>query len=211
MFDDLWNTIKLSTPYWKNNWLGEGLGLTKGIFLFINMALVSLGFGAMWARNRIASLLPVSFFLTYIFSNALAFTSGGRYIVPVDWIICIYYIARLLQIITWTLKWAGWHISSEILSFDPEPKFSLPQSSERFSGIISAFVLVFAIGSLIPLAEKPFERRYPTASWMIPLPCWNKKGCLSKPVLIEMTSDNFFLTPRQIFLLAGCFTRLSGW
>ena len=66
VLDDLWNTIKLSVPYWKNNWLGEGLGLTEGIFLFINMSLVSLGFGAMWARNRIASLLPVVIFLTYI-------------------------------------------------------------------------------------------------------------------------------------------------
>ena len=118
----------------------------------------------MWARNRLAAMLPVSFFLTYIFSNALAFTSGGRYVVPVDWIICIYYIAGLLQLIIWILKLAGWHISSEVLSFDLEPRFSASQVPERLSGIISTFLLVFAIGSLIPLAEQPFERRYPSAS-----------------------------------------------
>ena len=201
VFDDLWNTIKLSTPYWKNNWLGEGLGLTKGIFLFINMALVSLGFGAMWARNRIVSLLPVSFFLTYIFSNALAFTSGGRYVVPVDWIICIYYIAGLLQIITWTLKWAGWHISSEILSFDLEPKFSLPQSSQRFSGIISAFVLVFAIGSLIPLAEKPFERRYPAASVDDTLAMLEQKGMFEQASFNRNDLGQFLSDPQADILV----------
>ncbi len=164
VFDDLWNTIKLSTPFWKNKWLGEGLGLTTGIFLFVNMALVSLGFGAMWARNKIAALLPAAFFFTYIFSNALAFTSGGRYVVPVDWIIGIYYMAGLLQLMIWGLKLIGWKISSEILSFDLESNFSISRPSKQIFGIISAFVLVFAIGSLIPLAEKPFERRYPSSS-----------------------------------------------
>jgi hypothetical protein len=133
VFDDLWNTIKLSTPYWKNsNWLGEGTWFNStGIFLFINMALISLGFGAMWVRNRIASLIPVSFFLTYIFSNALAFTSGGRYIVPVDWIHWSVLHGRIIAIGNYLGAEAGQdgRSSPEILSFGLEPKFSLPQAS----------------------------------------------------------------------------------
>lgn len=202
VFDDLWNTIKLSTPYWKNNWLGEGLGITKGAFLFINMALVSLGFGTMWARNRIASLIPVSFFLTYIFSNALAFTSGGRYVVPVDWVICIYYMAGLLQLMIWGLKLVGWQVSSEILSFDLEPKFSASQSPERLSGIISAFVMVLAIGSLIPLAERPFERRYPSASVDDTLAMLEQKGMFEQ-VDFDRNDLAQFLSDPQADILVG--------
>lgn len=202
VFDDLWNTIKLSTPYWKNNWLGEGLGLSTGIFLFINMALISLGFGAMWVRNRIASLIPVSFFLTYIFSNALAFTSGGRYIVPVDWILGLYYMAGLLQLVIWALKLAGWKSPPEILSFGVEEKLPVLQFPPRFSGIFSTLVMVFAIGSLIPFAEKPFERRYPSRSVDETLVMLEQKG------MFEQTSFDrqdlaAFLSDPQADVLVG--------
>ena len=202
VFDDLWNTIKLSTPYWKNSWLGEGIGFSTGIFLFINMALISLGFGAMWVRNRIASLIPVSFFLTYIFSNALAFTSGGRYIVPVDWILGLYYMAGLLQLAIWALKLAGWQTSPEILSFGLEEKLPKLQFPARFSGVASAFVIVFAIGSLIPLSETPFERRYPTRSEDEILTLLEQKGMFGQ-TSFDRQDLIAFLSDPQADILVG--------
>jgi len=197
--DDLWNTIKLSTPYWKNSWQGEGLGLYAGVFILLNIALISLGFGAMWERNKIAALIPATFFVVYLFSNALAFTSGGRYIVPVDWIICIYYHAGLLQLLLWGLRLAGGVYSLESLPISAEPNHQTPM---RYYGIASAFVLIFMIGSLIPLAEKPFERRYPTRTVDETLAMLEQKG------MFEQTSFDrqdiaAFLSDPQADILVG--------
>ncbi len=77
VFDDLWNTVKESTPYWKQDWTGAGFGVPEGILLTLNLAFISLGIGAAWQRNKFIGLLPAVIFLAYILSNSLAFTSGG--------------------------------------------------------------------------------------------------------------------------------------
>lgn len=191
--DDLWNTIKLSTPYWKNSWRGDGLGLNTGVLLFMNMAIISLGFGAIWARNKITSLIPVGFFLAYIFSNALALTSGGRYIVPVDWIICIYYMAGLLQIAVWGLRRAGSQINLE-------PAMPVVETPAALPKLFSAFALIVFLGSLVPASEMLFERRYPTRSVDETLIMLEQEGMFTQTDINKEDLSAFLASPQaQIF------------
>ncbi len=194
--DDLWNTIKLGAPYWNKGWVGDGLGFGEGAFLFLNLSLISLGFGMMWEHNKAASLIPVIIFLVYIFSNALAFTSGGRYIVPVDWIICVYYVAGLLQLTKWFLHYAGTvpmfeSASSEIYL---EPPVSYPR-------IFASFVLIFMLGSLIPIAELPFEKRYQTVSADETLAILEQKGMFEQANFSREDLAEFLKNPRAEILV----------
>ena len=190
-FDDLWNIIKLGIPYWRNDWVGAGLGVGAGIFLLLNLAVISLGFGAMWERNRVVSVIPAIVFLVYILSNALALTSGGRYIVPVDWIICVYYMAGLLQIAYWMLRFAG-----VVDPFENLPPSANIESAINAPKIVSAFVMIFMLGSLIPISEMPFERRYQASSVEDTLAMLEQKGMFEQANFDREELSAFLAGPR---------------
>ncbi|MBL8015588.1 MAG: hypothetical protein JNK26_05380, partial [Candidatus Doudnabacteria bacterium] len=158
-FDNLWNVIKEGPPFWRASWTGGGVGIPEGILISINLALISLGMGLLWERNKLIGLLPFVIYLTYILSNALALTSGGRYIVPVDWIICIYYFVGLFQITSWVFRRAG--INPHFWADKVEDNITVPALYPvKYFNVFSALIIVFMIGSLVPVAEMPFERRY---------------------------------------------------
>lgn len=164
VFDDLWNVTKLGTPYWQAEWQGDGFGLKEGSLLFINMAFISLGIGAAWERKRWIGLLPIVIFAVYLLSNSLAFTSGGRYIAPVDWVICIYFMLGIIQVFSWIQRWIGFIPVNETRisesDYDTQPKMS----SAVWKNLFPALLLILAIGSLIPLSEMFFKPRYEVQS-----------------------------------------------
>ncbi len=86
--------------------LGE-ISISMGIFLAINLLLLSLGFGSVWKRLGLISLVPLAVFLFYNLANAFARTSGGRYIVPVDWVVYFYYAVGLVTIIRFCISMLG--------------------------------------------------------------------------------------------------------
>ncbi|MDP1713564.1 MAG: hypothetical protein Q8L41_02365 [Anaerolineales bacterium] len=159
VFDDLWNTVKESTPYWKQDWTGAGFGVPEGLLLTLNLAFISLGVGAACERNKFIGLLPAVIFLVYVLSNSLAFTSGGRYVTPVDWIICIYYILGIMQVLLRGLRLVGAISPSEIWHAPVNTKF-LAAPATQYLKTLKTLVVVFMIGALVPIAGMPFERRF---------------------------------------------------
>jgi hypothetical protein len=97
---DLRTTTREQSSYWRSSWDGN---LTPGKFflLGVNLGLVALGVLAAMKRNLSAGLLPAGIFLGYHLANAFGRTSGGRYIVPVDWIIGFYFMLGLMQAGVW--------------------------------------------------------------------------------------------------------------
>ncbi len=193
--DDLWNVIKEGSPFWKANWKGEGVGIPEGILLSINLALISLGVGATWERNKLIGLLPVGIFLVYILSNALALTSGGRYIAPVDWIMCVYYMAGLFQITLWMLRKAGLDIRfwEHQVQAETEAPILFPI---KYSSLISTLVIVFMIGSLVPIAEIPFEKRYEVNTVDDTLAMLEQKGMFQQTGFDKSTLAAFLADPQ---------------
>jgi hypothetical protein len=87
---------------WRYFWL-------YGFFLAANLIILSIGIGAAWKRVRFAALVPLMVFLFYNLANAFARTSGGRYIVPVDWVIYFYYAIGLIEVIRFCISAMGFH------------------------------------------------------------------------------------------------------
>ncbi|MEA3351183.1 MAG: hypothetical protein U9Q82_11215 [Chloroflexota bacterium] len=102
-------SIYESVPFWKNRcsgWL-ENLPLVDIIGLACNLLIVSLGIGNSYRKWKWAGLIPLGVFLAYHLSTALVRDSGGRYIIPVDWIVGLYFGIGLLQIARWGSTWLG--------------------------------------------------------------------------------------------------------
>lgn len=74
--------------YWKDDQRWDGcLPVGQLVMIAINLALIAVGFASTWRRRRWQGLLPIFVFLVYNVSLSVSLTSGGRYIVPISWIV----------------------------------------------------------------------------------------------------------------------------
>ncbi len=93
---DLRELVMPLRPTWQD-WNGA-LSPWQGLLFAVNAGMIALGIGACWARAGWAGLLPLLANLSYNFSHALARNSGGRYLLPVDWVMYAYAAVGLLEI-----------------------------------------------------------------------------------------------------------------
>lgn len=102
-FEDLKTSIRAEDSFWKVSWAGH-LSFEQIGILFLNLILISLGIVAAFNKQPLAGLLPLVFFVGYNLANALGRTSGGRYIVPVDWLIVLYFTIGFFQACLWIIN-----------------------------------------------------------------------------------------------------------
>ncbi len=90
------------TNFWGGSWEGA-LSSQMIAMLFLNLALIAIGFGAAWQRRDIVGWLPLALSLVYSASTAVGRYSGWRLILPADWVVFMYYAMGIGQISLW-----GW-------------------------------------------------------------------------------------------------------
>lgn len=117
VFDDLETSIRSSEValIWQLEWNGK-LKLHQLLLLVINLILVSIGVAQSWQRWQLAGLIPLIILLGYLFATAIATTSGGRYIVPADWVIYVYYALGVVQFLEFFTD-KVWKIAPSITQF----------------------------------------------------------------------------------------------
>ncbi len=145
--------VTASRPYWDDAypWKGD-LPAPQIAAILINVALISFGFTAAWHRHRWAGLIPALIFITYDLALSFSFTSGGRYIVPINWIVFFYYILGWLTLFQMFFR---------ILQNIPECSQAENSSSSRVADIpasnikrlVSSLICLTLIGSLLPMAS----------------------------------------------------------
>ena len=158
---DLWHIFKEATPFWKQYWDGS-LDLGSILFLIFNLIMVSLGISIAWKYARLAGLVPLGIFLFYNLANAFARTSGGRYIVPTDWVVLLYFALGFLQVALWGLALFNLQTKEdgqgEIRDLDGEDRTSWTWKPLKKTPWI--FLLFLFFGSLLPLSEELSPKRY---------------------------------------------------
>jgi hypothetical protein len=158
VMDDLRHTVRDHHPYWNPRW--DGAFAFPTLFCFtLNVFLITLGVGGAWKRGCLPGLAPLAIFLFYDLSNAFARTSGGRYVVPMDWIITIYFLAGVFQIMVWVGRAVGvqWALEFNPAGQNMDHSESTPGT---FSKTTFALFILLGVGSLLPLSENLFSERY---------------------------------------------------
>jgi hypothetical protein len=157
-YHDLANTV--SMPYWDPAWDGRNIPGGELLGLAGNLILIALGISLAWRRSGIAGIIPLLIFLTYHATNALARTSGGRYLVPVDWVLVIYFGLGLLQLVLWSFS----IFSNAPLEIRRQPEAALDPARTSFMrqalpmGLLMAAML--GVGLMPVLAESIFPRQF---------------------------------------------------
>ena len=103
-------------------------------------------------------LFDLAIFIFYNISNALARTSGGRYLVPMDWIISLYFLLGVFWLIIWLANAIG--IKWELFSVPAQQDIPQQTHSRNVGSIIGILAALFGLGSLIPLSENLHPPRY---------------------------------------------------
>ena len=128
----------LDKPYWDDltDWAGQ-LEPIEIFLLGINLLVLSMGIGYAASQWKVTGLVPLFIHLGYNLTNAGARTSGGRYIVPVDWVVHVYFVLGLISIYYVKRNWRSKHP-------DGNRDFSKPKF-----GLSSVYLLIglLAVGS----------------------------------------------------------------
>ncbi|HMD90042.1 MAG TPA: glycosyltransferase family 39 protein [Anaerolineaceae bacterium] len=175
--ENLWNLVRQEQPssFWNTIWDGR-MNPTQGFLVFLDMILLAIGIASCWRRWNLAGLMPLITYLAYSLGTAVARTSGGRYIVPLDWVVYFYYGFGLLQVVLWGAAFFGRQIVADPVNCSTE-KGAQPDQPRvglfnwRSFAVLAGF---FAIGTLVPLSQYLFPRVYPI---------------LSKPAIVQMLAD----------------------
>lgn len=194
ILDDIRHLIKERSPYWQASWDGSISGSALAL-LCLNLFFVSTGIALAWQQQRLRGLAPLVLFLIYNLSNALARTSGGRYLVPLDWILVIYYLLGVFHVITWLANdlEIAWHIFS---TSTEEVSSSQGNLYTKSLGVFSALLL---FGSLLPLSEHLRAPRYENQD---PLAILNQNSTqLGEAGLTQNALHEFLQSPNAKVLL----------
>lgn len=105
--DNLQTLILAQGTVWQSDWRGS-LNPSSILLFIIDLVIVALGIGFSVSRCGMAGAVPLIVYIAYTLGVALARTSGGRYIVPVDWVFPLYFAIGLVQLTLWLLTLFGY-------------------------------------------------------------------------------------------------------
>jgi len=144
------------TPYWQNwdgtfpadGWLPVG----------VNLIVVSIGVLAAWRKVGWLSLVPVGLHVFYNLSTAIARVSGWRLILPVDWVLILFYCMGLGQLSLW-----AWNYLFNRTLTNPASAERTKQQSQpawRKQGLPAAAAGILLAGLMLPTLEIAIPSRY---------------------------------------------------
>jgi hypothetical protein len=175
-------------PLWspKQTWTGE-LNGAEYLAVGINLLLLALGIGCAYRRWGWNGLSILFMHLAYNIANGIARTSGGRYIIPVEWGLYVYYALGLIEIILLLVTaLANIKPLSPRQSGIPEAS-PAPQSPYRMA---AAFLLAIAFGSALPLAVAIRSPKYVTLTANQVMEVYNSSA-VTRPHLAKTNLINF--------------------
>lgn len=149
--------------YWADSQIWNGR-LSSGLlrFIVINLILVSIGTAFSWKKHRWRGLIPLVIFLVYDLAISISLTSGGRYIVPIIWILFFYYGMAFVFIVDFLIKVFGSNHGNDCFVQDQPDVRNQNKSGLAviFSGLVIIALLVPVANMLLPrfIHENPAEK-----------------------------------------------------
>jgi hypothetical protein len=162
IFHDLKPTVMEAYPFWGklgDGWADGRMSLASKVGVFFNLFLIAWGAYWLWRKRGFAAFIPLFVFLVYHAANAVARTSGGRYLVPVDWVLVLYYLVGLWEFIFFALCFLQLDDVVKLPVFGQRESLALRKAplSRSIVAVLPFFLLVLSM----PILEASIPQRYP--------------------------------------------------
>jgi Dolichyl-phosphate-mannose-protein mannosyltransferase len=126
------------------------------LLLTLNLGLVALGVGAAWRNLKWIGLIPLSMSLMYNLATAAFQVSGMRFVLPVTWIVHLYFGLGVLALVE--LLWKFFNPTKESTTANEAQTAVRPL---QWWQVVLGLALFALIGSSLILAEKVVPQRFP--------------------------------------------------
>lgn len=168
----------LEQEYWHEPVTWNGQMPAEHVIAFIfNLILISLGVQYAYTKFKWAGLVPLVLQMSYYLSNALVRTSGSRYLLPVDWVVYLYFLLGL---------WCLLRAINLIPQFKPAPvRDSTGQHRPNFWISLTICLL---IGLSLPVLNLAFPTLYHNDS----------KSEVYQRLPMEKIEEEIGITPSQM-------------
>lgn len=153
-----WDVVKKTDLFWKPYWDGS-MSFWAKILLPLNLIILAFGLGMAWNKQKLAGFLPLLVMIAYFLVNSLGRTSGGRYLVPADWAVIVYYVLGFFTVIE-ILFGLFFTINT---SREVEESELMPGISWVRKGVI-VLTVSFMLGTLLPLSQRINGKRFAAQS-----------------------------------------------
>jgi hypothetical protein len=145
-------------PFWFK-WDGELPGQSI-IPLTLNLFLIAIGLACTWKKQRFIGLVPLAASFGYTLINAVVRNSGGRYILPIDWVGMLYFAIGLGQLSLWLIAYfRGIHLPESITG-ETQAEKQGKQLSLGWAANLGLAAAIILVGCALPLSEKIIPERY---------------------------------------------------
>jgi len=194
---------QVGQPIWENSptrpiWMST-LSVQNGILLMINFLFVVLGIGIANKKFGVAGLTPLAIQVGYHLGNAVAKTSGGRYLEPVNWVTLLYFSMGILSFIVWLIT-----LCKPTLRINSIRSEEIGTNGQRtIIPIISVMCLFLALGLVLPLIKYLPSK--------LPQEVSNDSLTLAKAKLVEtgvvsvQDWENFYNDPDHLIVSGSAF------
>jgi hypothetical protein len=156
-FENLKASIRAENSFWQASWDGK-LNFEQSLILAFNLFLLSLGIVVAVKKQRLVGLLPLIFGACYNFTSALGRTSGGRYIVPSDWIVVLYFIIGSFQACEWLLGMLGLH--EKAVDMGAGDIVRSERIEHIYNKVLPVTIGLLLLGTLLILPDFIFPRQF---------------------------------------------------
>lgn len=145
-------------PYWRQ-WDGR-FPAYAWFALGLNLLLLAYGVQVAWVKRSWAGLFPLAASVTYLLANALFRNSGGRYILPVDWVALVYFSIGLLQATMAALAYLKGAPVAESSSGEPvQTRLGVARLSPSLQ-FYALLLTIFLLACMVPAVEASFPQRF---------------------------------------------------
>jgi hypothetical protein len=156
-FESLSAPVNLYWVAWDGSLAWYNLAL-----LIIYLAVIAIGFGAVWRRAGWIGLLPLAVNLGYAFANGISRFSSWRYNLPVDWVIYFYFAIGAMEILSGlTLLFGAKAEKIFPINIQPETR---PITIRDFRPQYATVIFVFMLTGALPWFAKGLAQPRYTAS-----------------------------------------------
>lgn len=175
----------------------------------VYLAVIAIGFGAVWKRWRWVGLLPLAFNLGYAAANGIGRFSGWRYDLPADWIAYFYFGIGFAEILFWLARLLGAQYSEPGQTNKMELLANNQNAILKITPIAAAFALVGALpwiaGTVNPPPRYPLAEPSSTATQIIDL-----QDNVSIEEIIAFTDQTGAVIFRGLLLYPRTFSANTG-
>jgi hypothetical protein len=191
--------------FWVNN---KNINYRTMSLLLVFLAIICIGIASAYSQNKFIGLIPLVFHLAYNFSSALSRFSGWRFIMPVNWILLLYFSIGLIQLVKLFLVFFGFSQKGITSSLIIEQNSEVLDSNKNqfptiglIGGISVAIILGLSILATMTFIPSRYanQNRGELIQDLTKNPAWKDSLSKKEGILDLLNSKNVFIEKGMAF------------